>query len=98
MQTKIRSKPPVMSGDGVLTFGGVTEKVAYQITSTPAELRSERPGRRQIRGGLKASPATALAAFRAGRAHLTLEDGSLCRITVIAHTEGGGAAFFEIES
>jgi hypothetical protein len=82
-----------MSGEGVLKFTDVTETVAYRITGRPEDLRLDRP---PLRGVLHAQPQTALAAFRAGRALLTLEDGRDYRLTVVAHTEGGDAAFFEI--
>ena len=35
-------------------------------------------------------------AFRAGECRLTLDDGLVLRVSVIAHTEGGDTAYFEL--
>ena len=57
-------------------------------------------GRARLPGGGKGSvvaePDLLRRAFRAGECRLTLDDGVVLRVAVIAHTEGGDTAYFEL--
>ena len=91
----LRKPPPQVTGEGLLSFPGFEGQVAYQISGDPAELRH---GKAPLRGQLRASPETALGAFRQGRVWLRLSETRECKVTVIAHTQGSDTAYFEIEA
>lgn len=76
--------------DGVLMYAGVTEKVGYEIQSD----EKMKIGKGQLIG----APELMRDAFRQGRLTLKLAEGSDLRILMVAHTEGGTQAYFEIEA
>lgn len=76
--------------DGVLMYAGVTEKVGYEIQSD----EKMKFGKGQLIG----APELMRDAFRQGRLTLKLAEGSDLRILMVAHTEGGAQAYFEIEA
>lgn len=76
--------------DGLVIYPGVIEKVGYEFRSD----EKMRMGKGELTG-----PADLLRdAFRQGRLTLKLAEGSDLRIIMVAHTEGGERAFFEIEA
>ncbi len=76
--------------DGLLIYPGVIEKVGYDFRSDD----KMRIGKGEVTG----PPDLLRDAFRQGRLTLKLAEGSDIRIVVVAHTEGGETAYFEIES
>ncbi|HYF23611.1 MAG TPA: hypothetical protein VD929_09460 [Caulobacteraceae bacterium] len=80
-----------MTGAGELVFPGHSEEVGYRIAAAAVP----RAGAPAVRGSLETTPETARALFKAGRGELKLEGGKACRITVLAHSEGSGTAYFE---
>jgi len=90
----VRKPPPQFTGQGLLSYPGFTEEVAFQISGDPADLRY---GKAPLRGHLRATPETARAAFRQGRVWLRLNEARECRLTMIAHSQGSDTAYFEIE-
>jgi hypothetical protein len=77
-------------GRGQLSFLGGGCEVEYEFSGDPKRLNGE--------GTLLAEASEMRAAFAAGRAILTFEDGRLTPITVIAQTDGDPRAFFEIRT
>jgi hypothetical protein len=79
------------TGNGALTVARVEEAVIFSllVTNGPA-------GRKSGKGSLTGDPAALRQAFRAGECRLTLDDGVALNIAVVAHTEGGGVAYFEL--
>lgn len=79
-----------MADDGLVIYPGVIEKVGYEFRSD----EKMRMGKGELTG-----PADLLRdAFRQGRLTLKLAEGSDLRIIMVAHSEGGERAFFEIEA
>ena len=76
--------------DGVLMYAGVIEKVGYEIQSD----EKMKVGKGELIG----APDLMRGAFRHGRLTLKLAEGSDLRILMVAHTEGGERAYFEIET
>lgn len=76
--------------DGLLMYPGVIEKVGYDFQSD----EKIRVGKGELTG----PPDLMRDAFRQGRLTLKLAEGADLRIVMVAHTEGGERAFFEIES
>lgn len=75
-------------GNGRLVFSGGACDVAYDFVGDVK--------RSAGKGSLTASPDEMRAAFRAGRANLTFDDGRDAVITVVAHSEGAPNAYFEM--
>jgi hypothetical protein len=86
-----RIKPPPATGEADLEFRGATTSVHYEIDGDPLALR---PGA-ILRGAMLTTPDLARAAFRVGDARLILAGRSF-RISVVAHSEGADAAYFEM--
>jgi hypothetical protein len=76
------------AGEGTLSFSGYRESVVYDFQSDP-KLTT---GKGSIIGGAE----ELRAAFKSGYARLKLESGKDLPVTVVAHTEGGDRAYFEI--
>ena len=85
---RARTKPAPRVGEGELSFSGYTGTTDYVLHSGD-KLKSGS-------GALVGEPQCLRSAFRAGQAKLKLDDGYDLRIVVIAHTEGGDRAYFEI--
>jgi hypothetical protein len=83
-----RTRPAPRVGEGELRFSGQTGPADYVIHSD-AKLRSGA-------GALIGDTDWLRSAFHAGQAKLKLDDGRDLDIVVIAHTEGGDRAYFEI--
>ncbi|WP_395673956.1 hypothetical protein [Phenylobacterium sp.] len=88
-----RKPLPVHPGAGELRYRGFTGPVDYEIQGVPGTLRF---GPLRLRGSLTATPEIAEEAFRQGEGQLTLEDGSVFRVTMLGHTAGSGVAYFEM--
>ena len=88
-----RKKLPEFEGDGLLRYPGEEVGVRYLVEGDPSALK---PGTARLRGSFEATPQVAEAAFRAGTASLTLEDGASRRITLLGHTEGSAVTYFEM--
>ena len=87
--TRIQKVP--RTGNGALTVAREQEAVIFSllVTNGPA-------GRKAGKGSLTGEPDMLRQAFRAGDCRLTLDDGKALNIAVVAHTEGGGVAYFEV--
>ena len=79
------------TGNGVLMVARQDSPVAFSLllTSGPA-------GRKGGKGSVTGDPDILRQAFRAGECRLTLDDGEALNIAVVAHTEGGEVAYFEL--
>ena len=88
-----RSASPPYEAEGRLRFGDFDGVVAYRLARDPAQLR---PGPHRLRGSMDLDPALAARAFAIGEGTLTLPDGTVVRLKVLAHTDGGSAVYFEI--
>jgi hypothetical protein len=84
---------PILSGAGVLTFLGFSGDVGYELHGSP---KLDRIGGSAGRGWIDTSAEDARAAFRAGRATLQLEDRRDVRVTMTAHSNGSGRAYFDV--
>jgi len=76
-----------------LRFAGQSADVRYELTGNAQSLNGLTP---RLRGALRTTPEVAAAAFRAGYAVLSLQDGRDRRITVTAMTAGDSTCYFEI--
>ena len=88
-----RKQLPVFPGAGELRYRGFRGQVDYEIQGEPASLRF---GPARLRGAITASPEIAEEAFRQGEVVLTLENGTVYRLTMLGHTPGSGAVYFEM--
>ncbi|MET0272090.1 MAG: hypothetical protein ABW360_03785 [Phenylobacterium sp.] len=88
-----RKKLPVFPGVGQLHFRGFDGPVNYEILGDPSTLRL---GPLRLRGSLTTTPEIAAEAFREGEAVLTLESGAAYRLTMVGHTAGAEAVYFEM--
>jgi len=79
------------TGDGALTVARQDTVVAFSLLLTTGVA-----GRRSGKGSVTGDPAVLRQAFRAGECRLTLDDGEALNIAVVAHTEGGEVAYFEV--
>ncbi|UAL09389.1 hypothetical protein [Caulobacter segnis] len=79
------------SGVGALTIGREERAVTFSLVITNGVA-----GRKGGKGSLTGDPDILRQAFRAGDCRLTLDDGAALGIAVIAHTEGGDVAYFEL--
>ena len=79
------------TGNGALTVARQDSAVAFSllVANGPA-------GRKSGKGSLTGEPDVLRRAFRAGECRLTLDDGEALNIDVVAHTEGGEVAYFEL--
>ena len=83
-----RVKPAPRVGEGELSFSGYNGPADYVLHSAD-KLKSGT-------GAIVGEPQCLRSAFHAGQAKLKLDDGHDLRIVVVAHTEGGDHAYFEI--
>ena len=79
------------TGSGVLTVARQDSAVAFSLL-----LASGPAGRKSGKGSVTGDPDILRQAFRAGECRLTLDDGEVQNIAVVAHTEGGEVAYFEL--
>lgn len=79
------------TGSGALTVARAEEATEFSLL-----LSSGPAGRKSGKGSLTGRPDILRQAFRAGECRLTLDDGQVLNIAVIAHTEGGDVAYFEL--
>jgi hypothetical protein len=87
--TKLQKVP--RTGSGALMVARQESAVAFSLllTAGPA-------GRKSGKGSVTGEPEMLRQAFRAGECRLTLDDGEALSIAVVAHTEGGEVAYFEL--
>ena len=87
--TKLQKAP--RTGSGALSIAREQAPVDFSLlmVSAPA-------GRKAGKGSLTGDPDVLRQAFRAGECRLTLDDGEALNIAVVAHTEGGSVAYFEL--
>jgi len=79
------------TGRGALTVARQEQAVLFSLVITNGIA-----GRKAGKGSLTGEPDMLRQAFRAGDCRLTLDDGKALNIAVVAHTEGGGVAYFEV--
>lgn len=84
-------KPP-RTGTGALTIARDVQPVEFSI-----HLVNAVNGRRGGKGSVTGDPDAMRAAFRAGRVHLTLDDGAKLDVAVVAHAEGSPTAYFQLD-
>jgi hypothetical protein len=86
-----KSKPP-RTGTGSLAVARDNQPVEFSIMFVNAM-----NGRQGGKGAVTGDPEAMRAAFRAGRARLTLDDGAVLDVAVIAHAEGSPTAYFQLD-
>ncbi|MDR6627918.1 hypothetical protein [Caulobacter segnis] len=79
------------TGLGALGLSGEEQPVAFSILFADGQT-----AKKGGKGSVVAEPDLLRRAFRAGECRLTLDDGLVLRVAVIAHTEGGDTAYFEL--
>lgn len=79
------------TGTGALGLSGEEQAVAFSILFADGQ-----SAKRGGKGSIVAEPDLLRRAFRAGECRLILDDGVSLRVAVIAHTEGGDTAYFEL--
>lgn len=89
----MRKKAPPEPGEGVLSFSGLKEKVAYEVEGSIAALR---PGGPALRTAVSTTAEIARDAFRAGEVSLLAADGKTYRLRIVAHSEGSAIAYGEL--
>jgi hypothetical protein len=82
------AKRAAFAGEGELTFNRRTEVIAFQFEADDKL--------QQGKGSIVGESDYLRAAFREGVAQLTLDDGRKVPIFVVAHTDGGDTAYFEL--
>lgn len=87
----IKSQKAPRTGTGALKITRGEEAVAFSILLTGGL-----GGRKTGKGSLTGEPEFMREAFRAGECRLTLDDGVALNIAVVAHTDGGDTAYFEL--
>lgn len=87
------SKTPKLARTGLGALGLTGEDQAVAFSVLFADGQGPKKGGK---GSLTAEADVLRRAFRAGGCRLTLDDGVILRIEVIAHTEGGDTAYFEL--
>ena len=90
---RLRKQLPAQLGAGELRYRGFQGPVDYEVLGEPSGLRL---GPLRLRGSFSATPEIADEAFRAGEAELTLEGGSVFRLTIVGHSTGSNVAYFEM--
>ena len=83
-----RRKHPVLSGEGDLAVGRWSCPVVYEVASSDLL----KTGKGWVSGGGDEMRR----AFSAGEAELTLADGQVLRLILVAHAAGGDTVYFEI--
>ncbi len=86
---KVAKAPRV--GLGALGVSGEAQPVTFSVLFADGQ-----GAKRGGKGSIVAEPDLLRRAFRAGECRLTLDDGVVLRVAVIAHTEGGDTAYFEL--
>ena len=84
---------PLIAYDGALKVAGDVQAVTYCLR--PAVRKPGAAAGASLKGSMTGEPSFMRAAFRAGETKLTLADGRIIRIKVIAHAEGSEVAYFE---
>ncbi|AVQ04343.1 hypothetical protein B7G68_05870 [Caulobacter segnis] len=79
------------TGQGALGLAGEEQAVAFSVLFADGQT-----AKKGGKGSVMAEPDLLRRAFRAGECRLTLDDGVVLRVAVIAHTEGGDTAYFEL--
>jgi len=87
------TKTPKLARTGLGALGLAGEEQAVTFSVLFADGQSAKKGGK---GSLMAEADVLRRAFRAGECRLTLDDGVVLRVAVIAHTEGGDTAYFEL--
>lgn len=88
----LNRKPPMrVQGAGELRYSGFRGEVPYELQGDLSRLR----GMARLRGSFDVGEDLARQAFEAGEGVLTLEDGVVLRITMLAHSRGSPIAYFE---
>lgn len=87
----VKAQKGARSGVGALTVARQQQAVTFSLVITTGIA-----GRRGGKGSLTGEPDVLRQAFRAGDCRLTLDDGAVLDIAVIAHTDGGDVAYFEL--
>ena len=83
---------PTQSGVATLDCAGFSGAVEYQV-DWPGNLRRQTT----VRGLIRTTADGALACFRAGKGHLTLENGVEYTVLILAHTAGTEVAYIELQ-
>ncbi|PHY21762.1 hypothetical protein [Caulobacter sp. BP25] len=83
-------KPP-RTGQGALGLAGEEQAVAFSVLFVDGQ-----GAKKGGKGSIVAETDLLRRAFRAGECRLTLDDGVVLRVAVIAHSEGGDTAYFEL--
>jgi hypothetical protein len=84
----MKARPAPVVGEGVLSFSGSATPTDYVLHSND-KMKSGT-------GAIIGEPDRLRSAFRAGQVKLQLDDGKDLQVIVIAHSEGGDRAYFEI--
>ena len=84
---------PTQTGVATLSCPGFTGPVEYEV-SWPKALRRKHS---TVKGFIRTSSENALACFRAGSGHLTLENGKEYQLTIVGHTQGTDVAYVELK-
>lgn len=89
IMSKLQKEP--RRGSGALTIARAEEAVVFSLLVTGGL-----GGRKTGKGSLTGEPAFMRQAFKAGDCRLTLDDGVALNIAVVAYTDGGDTAYFEL--
>jgi hypothetical protein len=84
------SKAP-RTGAGALVLDREERAVAFSVLFADGQ-----GAKRGGKGSITADAEVLRQAFRSGECRLVLDDGVALRIAVIAHTDGGDTAYFEL--
>ena len=79
------------TGVGALTLGREARPVGFSVLFVDGH-----GDKRGGKGSLTAEADLLREAFRNGECRLVLDDGVTLRIAVVAHTDGGDTAYFEL--
>lgn len=85
----VRQPKPPHTGQGELTIARQVHPVSFSLHYL--DIR----GLRSAKGGLTGEPDAMREAFRQGRVHLALDNGKGFDVSIVAHAEGSGTAYFE---
>jgi len=86
-----KPKKEPRTGSGALKIARAEEAVVFSLLMTAGLA-----GRKTGKGSLTGEPEFMKQAFRAGDCRLTLDDGVALNIAVVAYTDGGDTAYFEL--
>ena len=84
------AKRAAFAGEGSLTFNRKTQVIDFKFEADEKL--------QQGKGALTGESDYLRDAFREGRAELILDDGRQVPIFVVAHTDGGDTAYFELRT